>query len=124
VKTVDTEHITATEFREWLAAAKPGEVLVYATGALGTDTDAGFIAKDQGAPEAHALAGAAYTAWKDGDAHLVQRRVGTMPADGKHGRFQYIAVKRVQKGETTCLRNMTRRAKQSSSVCAGNSSKT
>jgi hypothetical protein len=98
VKTVmDTSHITATEFREWLAAAKPGDVLLYATGALGTDTDLGFVAKDAGAPEAHALAGAAHKAWKDGAAHLVQRRCGTMPTNGKHGAFQYIAVKRAQK---------------------------
>jgi hypothetical protein len=94
VKTVDTEHITATEFREWLAAAKPGDVLLYATGALGPDTDRGFIAKDAGAAEAHALAGAAHAAWKDGDAHLVQRRVGTVPTNGAPGAFQYIAIRR------------------------------
>jgi hypothetical protein len=94
VKTVDTEHITATEFREWLAAAKPGDVLLYATGALGTDTDRGFITKDAGAPEAHALAGVAHKAWERGDAHLVQRRVGPMPTNGKHGAFQYIAIRR------------------------------
>jgi hypothetical protein len=95
VKTVmDTEHITAREFSEWLAAAKPGEVLVYAVGLLGPDTDRGFVAKDAGAPEAHALAGAAYTAWKHGDAHLVQRRVGAVPANGQHGKFQYIAIRR------------------------------
>jgi hypothetical protein len=95
VKTVgSTEHITARDFREWLAAAKPGEVLVYAVGLLGADTDRGFIAKNAGAPEAHALAGAAYTAWKHGDAHLVQRRVGTIPTNGQHGKFQYIAIRR------------------------------
>jgi hypothetical protein len=95
VKTVmDTSHITAREFCEWLAAAKPGEALVYAVGLLGPDTDRGFIAKNAGAPEAHALAGAAYTAWKDGDAHLVQRRVGAAPTNGRHGKFQYIAIRR------------------------------
>jgi hypothetical protein len=100
VKTVtDTSYITATEFREWLAAAKPGDVLLYATGSLGTDTDRGFVAKDAGAPEAHALADAAYAAWKHGDAHLVQRRVGAAPTNGQHGKFQYIAVKRAQKGK-------------------------
>jgi hypothetical protein len=99
VKTVmETAYITATEFREWLAAAKPGEVLVYAVGLLGPDTDRGFIAKDADAPEAHALAEAAHTAWKHGDAHLVQRRVGTMPANGKHGKFQYIAIRRTSGG--------------------------
>jgi hypothetical protein len=91
---MDTSYITATEFREWLAAAKPGEVLVYAVGELGTDIDLGFINKAAGAPEAHALAGAAYMAWKHGDAHLVQRRVGPMPANGKHGKFQYLAIRR------------------------------
>jgi hypothetical protein len=91
---MDTEHITATEFREWLAAAKPGEGLVYATGALGTDIDRALIAKDAGAPEAHALADATYTAWKGGDAHLVQRRVGTMPTNGQPGKFQYLAIRR------------------------------
>jgi hypothetical protein len=92
VKTVmETSYITATEFREWLAAARPGEVLLYAVGLLGPDTDRGFVA---GAPEAHALADATYKAWKDGDAHLVQRRVGPMPTNGKHGAFQYIAVRR------------------------------
>jgi hypothetical protein len=91
---MDTEHITATEFREWLTAAKPGEVLVYAVGLLGPDTDRGFIAKNAGAPEAHALAGAAYTAWKHGDAHLVQRRVSTVSTNGKHGKFQYLAIRR------------------------------
>jgi hypothetical protein len=94
VKTMDTEHITATEFREWLAAAKPGDVLLYATGALGPDTDLGFINKNVGAPEAHALAGAAYMAWKHGDAHLLQRRVGTVPTNGQPGKFQYIAIRR------------------------------
>jgi hypothetical protein len=95
---MDTEHITATEFREWLSAAKPGDVLLYATGLLGPDTDRGFVAKDAGAPEAHALADATYAAWKHGDAHLVQRRVGTMPADGKHGKFQYLAIRRTSGG--------------------------
>jgi hypothetical protein len=95
VKTVmDTSHITAREFSEWLAAAKPGEVLVYAVGLLGPDTDRAFIAKDAGASEAHALADAAYTALKDGDAHLVQRRVDPMPTNGQHGKFQYIAIRR------------------------------
>lgn len=95
---MDTEHVTATEFREWVAAAKPGEALVYAVGLLGPDTDRGFIAKDAGAPEAHALADAAYEVWKRGDAHLVQRRVGTMPANGKHGKFQYLAIRRASGG--------------------------
>jgi hypothetical protein len=94
VKTVDTEHITATEFREWLAAAAPGDVLLYATGSLGADTDLGFINKAAGAPEAHALADATYKVWKDGDAHLLQRRVGPMPTNGQHGKFQYLAIRR------------------------------
>jgi hypothetical protein len=95
VKTVmETSYITAAEFREWVAAAKPGEVLLYAVGLLGPDTDRGFIAKNAGAPEAHALADAAYEVWKHGDAHLVQRRVGTAPTNGGHGKFQYIAIRR------------------------------
>jgi hypothetical protein len=95
VKTVmDTEHITTREFSEWLAAAKPGEALVYAVGLLGADIDRALIAKNAGAAEAHALAEAAYTAWQHGDAHLIQRRVGPMPTNGKHGRFQYIAIRR------------------------------
>jgi hypothetical protein len=100
VKTVmNTEYITTREFSEWLTAAKPGEALVYAVGLLGPDTDRGFVAKDAGAAEAHALADTAHAAWKHGDAHLVQRRVGTMPTNGQHGAFQYIAVKRAQKEE-------------------------
>jgi hypothetical protein len=91
---MDTEHITTREFREWLAAAKPGDALVYAVGELGTDIDLGFINKAAGAPEAHALADTAHAAWKHGDAHLVQRRVGAVPANGKHGAFQYIAIRR------------------------------
>jgi hypothetical protein len=99
VKTVmETSYITAAEFREWVAAAKPGEVLLYAVGLLGPDTDRGFIAKNAGAPEAHALAGAAYTAWKHGDAHLVQRRVGPMPTNGQLGKFQYLAIRRAACG--------------------------
>jgi hypothetical protein len=97
---MDTEHITTREFSEWLAAAKPGEVLVYAVGLLGPDTDRGFVAKDAGAPEAHALADTAYMAWQHGDAHLVQRRVGSMPTNGTHGKFQYIAVKRRTSGNS------------------------
>jgi hypothetical protein len=94
VKTVtETSYITAAEFREWLAAAKPGEALVCAVGLLGPDTDRGFVAKDAGAAEAHALAEATYTAWKNGDAHLLQRRVGPMPTNGKHGKFQYIVIR-------------------------------
>jgi hypothetical protein len=95
---MDTEHITTREFSEWLAAAKPGEALVYAVGLLGPDTDRALIAKDAGAPEAHALADAAYMAWQHGDAHLVQRRVGPVRTNGTHGKFQYIAVKRASGG--------------------------
>jgi hypothetical protein len=99
VKTVmDTEHITTREFNEWLAAAKRGDALVYAVGLLGPDIDRALIAKEAGAAEAHALAEAAYTAWKDGDAHLVQRRVRPMPTNGRHGRFQYIAIRRTSGG--------------------------
>jgi hypothetical protein len=95
VKTImDTSHITAREFSEWLAAAKRGDALVYAVGLLGADIDRALIAKNAGAAEAHALAEAAHRAWKDGDAHLVQRRVGTVPTNGKHGKFQYIAIRR------------------------------
>jgi hypothetical protein len=95
---MDTEYITAREFREWLAAAKPGEALVYAVGLLGPDTDRGFVSKHVGAPEAHALGDATYAAWKQGDAHLVQRRVGKMPTNGKHGKFQYLAIRRASGG--------------------------
>jgi hypothetical protein len=98
VKTVDTEHITTREFSEWLTAAKPGDALLYATGELGTDIDRALIAKDAGAAEAHVLADAAHKAWKDGDAHLVQRRVGTAPTNGQCGKFQYIAVRRASGG--------------------------
>jgi hypothetical protein len=95
VKTImDTEHITPREFREWLATATPGGALVYAVGLLGADIDRALIAKDAGAAEAHALAEAAYTAWRDGDAHLVQRRVGPMPTNGTRGKFQCIAIRR------------------------------
>jgi hypothetical protein len=95
VKTVmDTEHVTAREFNEWLAAAKRGDALVYACGQLGADIDLALIAKEAGAAEAHALAEAAYIAWQRGDTHLVQRRVGPMPTNGKHGKFQYIAIRR------------------------------
>lgn len=71
---------------------------MYAVGLLGADIDRGFIAKNAGAPEAHALADAAYEVWKHGDAHLVQRRVGTMPTNGKHGKFQYLAIRRASGG--------------------------
>jgi hypothetical protein len=95
VKTVmDTEHITTREFNEWLAGAKRGDALVYAVGSLGTDIDRGLIAKHAGAAEAHALAEAAHIAWQRGDAHLVQRRVGPVPTNGGHGKFQYIAIRR------------------------------
>jgi hypothetical protein len=95
VKTImDTEHVTTREFNEWLAAAKRGDALVYAVGLLGPDIDRALIAKDNGAAEAHALAETAYVAWQRGDAHLVQRRVGPMPTNGKHGKFQYIAIRR------------------------------
>ena len=100
MKTVgSTEFITAREFSGWLAAAKPGDVLLYATGALGTDTDLGFINKDAGAPEAHALAGAAYAAWKHGDVYLLQHRVGAVPTNGQPGKFQYLAIRRSQTRE-------------------------
>ncbi len=95
MKTImDTEHITTREFREWLAAAKRGDALVYAVGQLGADIDRALIAKDAGAAEAHALAETAYDAWQHGDAHLVQRRVGPMPTNGRWGKFQYLAIRR------------------------------
>jgi hypothetical protein len=32
--TAGTDHITASDFQEWLAAARPGERIAYAKGAL------------------------------------------------------------------------------------------
>jgi hypothetical protein len=80
------EHMSAREFQECLAAAKPGETFVYATGFLAVDVEQALSNKLPTAGELNHLAGLALTASNEGGAHLTQRRVGP-------GRFEYRTTK-------------------------------
>jgi hypothetical protein len=75
-----------SEFRAWLARAKPGEQLEYHRGDLSWDrSPASDLAEDERRALAKA-ADAALQAAEDGFVHLVQRRNG--PLD-----FSYLAVR-------------------------------
>jgi len=84
--TKGTEHIRACDFRDWLVTAKPGDKLVYCTGALATSIQKAHMAKDATAGVLSALQEAAWQARTK--AHLIQRRVGPKV-------FDYIAIKRI-----------------------------
>jgi hypothetical protein len=73
--TSGTEHISATEFEDWLKEAQPGDRIAYATGMLAASIDWAFQAND---PNAVALSRLQETTWRsyaDRKTHLVQRRV-------------------------------------------------
>lgn len=74
-------YLQAQTFEQSLAAAKPGETLIYHVGSLMYDRIQGldFLA-------VAAVARAARTAYERGDCTLVQRRLGT-------NRFAYMAIK-------------------------------
>ena len=77
-----SEHISASEFRMWLASANPGERITYLTGFLGKSLGDG---KDPSLAALVALQSSTYGA--RGRVCLVQRRLG-------RNHFEYIAVKR------------------------------
>src|SRR5262245_19529972 len=79
-----TDHITATEFQEWLAAAQPGERIAYATGLLATSIHAAWLAEHPDAQKLSALQEATWRAGAKSHVYLVQRRV-------KPGAFEYLA---------------------------------
>jgi hypothetical protein len=80
--TAGAEHITAYEFKEWLAKARPGERITYCTGFL---VCAIYDARLREDPNAGALGSLQTATWNARDkVHLMQRRAGGT-------RFEYIA---------------------------------
>jgi hypothetical protein len=82
--TAGTNHITATEFREWVAAAWPGQRIAYAKGALAASIHTAFQAEHPHAQKLSALQEATWRAGAKGQVYLVQRRL-------KSGAFEYLA---------------------------------
>jgi hypothetical protein len=84
--TLTAEHITAHEFGEWLATAKPGACLVYFKGA-GLSEIASKATRHKGA-NAGALIALQTTTWGTRDkVHLLQRRISPRA-------FEYLAIRR------------------------------
>jgi hypothetical protein len=82
--TQGAEHITAVDFKNWLAAARPGDRIVYCKGLLAASIAIAFQNKDPNAPQLNTLQ---ETTWQARDkVHLVQRRVGPKV-------FDYLAIR-------------------------------
>jgi hypothetical protein len=77
---------TKTEFRAWLARAKPGEQLEYHRGLLTWDRSPASGRADGDRRALGKVADAAFKAAEEGRVHLVQRR--RRPFD-----FSYLAIK-------------------------------
>jgi hypothetical protein len=82
--TAGCEHLTATEFQEWMAAAQPGERIAYARGLLAASIHAAFLAEHPHAQKLSALQEATWRACAKRHVYLVQRRL-------KPGAFEYLA---------------------------------
>jgi hypothetical protein len=83
--TMGAKHLTAAEFREWLAAAQPGDRIVYFRGAgLSEIPSKAALQKDVNAAALGALQTAAWNA-RD-KVHLVQHRIGPRA-------IEYLAMK-------------------------------
>ena len=84
--TGNCEHLSVREFNEQLTTAKPGEIIVYATGFLAADIAGAFHNKAPTAADLSKAAEAALLASVRGEAFLTQRRIGPK-------RFEYRAQK-------------------------------
>jgi hypothetical protein len=82
--TAGTDHISATEFQEWLVAARPGQRIAYAKGALAASIHTALQAEHPDAQKLRALQEATWRAGAKGQVSLVQRRL-------KPGGFEYLA---------------------------------
>jgi hypothetical protein len=84
MSTAGCEHLTVTEFQEWIAAAQPGERSAYAKGLLAASIHDAFLAEHPDAQKLSALQEATWRAGAKRHVHLVQRRL-------KPGVFEYLA---------------------------------
>jgi hypothetical protein len=84
MSTAGTEHLTVTEFQEWMAAAQPGERIAYARGLLAASIAAAWAAEHPDAQTLSALQEATWRAGAKRHVYLVQRRL-------KPGAFEYLA---------------------------------
>ena len=82
--TAGCEHLTVTEFQEWLAAAQPGERIAYAKGALAASIHAAWEAEHPDAQKLSTLQETTWHAGAKGQVFLAQRRL-------KAGAFEYLA---------------------------------
>jgi hypothetical protein len=86
--TAGTQHIEAREFQEWLAAAKPGERIAYAKGALAASIHTAWQAEHPDAQGLSALQEATWRAGAKGQVYLVQRNVRNGPLIVPHPHLQ------------------------------------
>ena len=84
MSTAGCEHLTVTQFQEWMAAAQPGERIAYARGLLAASIHTAFLAEHPDAQKLSALQEATWRAGAKGHVYLVQRRL-------KPGAFEYLA---------------------------------
>ena len=88
--TAGTDHITVTEFQEWLGAAQPGQRIAYAKGALAASIHTAFQAEHPDAQKLRGLQEATWRAGAKGHVYLVQRRL-------KPGAFEYLAERSLRR---------------------------
>jgi len=84
--TGNCDHLSARGFNERLTTAKPGQIIVYATGFLAADIAQAFRNKASTAADLSNVAEAALLASVRGEVFLTQRRIGPR-------RFEYRAQK-------------------------------
>jgi hypothetical protein len=84
MSTAGCEHLTVTEFQEWLGAAQPGERIAYAKGLLAASIHVAFQAEHPNAQKLSALQETTWRAGVKGHVYLVQRRI-------KPAAFEYLA---------------------------------
>jgi hypothetical protein len=90
--TEGTEHLSANDLSHALAAAAPGDAIVYARGSLAFSIEEAKKSKNH--HELELVRQLAWDAQAQGRACLTQRRIGPKPAEGKCGDFEYLAVVR------------------------------
>jgi hypothetical protein len=101
--TAGTDHITVTEFQEWLAAAQPGDRITYAKGLLAASIHDAWLAEHPDAQKLSALQEATWRAGAKSHVYLVQRRLNP-------GAFEYLAERTPHGKQVAAAQRESRRA--------------
>jgi hypothetical protein len=95
--TAGCDHLTVTEFQEWLSAAQSAERIAYARGLLAASIHAAWLAEHPAAQKLSALQEATWRAGAKGHVYVVQRRL-------KSRAFEYLAER--SRGADAAIRGM------------------